>query len=424
MGGEQSEPRLLGRADRLRRPPFGAEHRLPRGRPPGDHGRSRVEGRRLPATPHRAGARALGGAHDRAHHLSFRAGPAAQVRARAPGPRRAGLRLRRRLPGRELPALPGLDLRRPLRRQQLPLHHARDGLFRPRQRPWRRTGQRLQGHADALLPVLLHQRLAVPDAREPRDRPCPERRRRQRFLRRGRERQGPRCLPARRARDVPHAGGIPEGRRRGARPEGRAVTATAIRVDLQLIADMVDPSTRALDVGCGDGSLLAYLVNFKRVDARGMELSQTGVNACVANGLSVIQGDADADLRDYPDDAFDYVILSQTLQATREPREVLRQMLRVGKRAIVSFPNFAHWQVRLRLVFGGRMPETPSLPYKWYDTPNIHLCSIDDFRGLCRDMGVRIERAIVLDRNSKPISLPPLLANLLGEQAVFMLKRD
>ena len=201
------------------------------------------------------------------------------------------------------------------------------------------------------------------------------------------------------------------------------MTATAIRVDLQQIADMVEPATRALDVGCGDGALLAYLVNAKRVDARGMELSQTGVNDCVANGLSVIQGDADADLRDYPDDAFDYVILSQTLQATREPREVLRQMLRVGKHAIVSFPNFAHWQVRLRLVFGGRMPETPSLPFKWYDTPNIHLCSIDDFRGLCRDMGVRIERAIVLNRASRRINYPPLLANLLGEQAVFMLKR-
>jgi methionine biosynthesis protein MetW len=194
----------------------------------------------------------------------------------------------------------------------------------------------------------------------------------------------------------------------------------AIRVDLQLIADMVDPATRALDVGCGDGSLLAYLVNFKRVDARGMELSQTGVNACVASGLSVIQGDADTDLGDYPDDAFDYVILSQTLQATRDPREVLRQMLRVGKRAIVSF---AHWQVRLRLVFGGRMPETPSLPYKWYDTPNIHLCSIDDFRALCRDMGVHVERAIVLNSKSRPIHMPPLLANLFGEQAVFMLRR-
>ena len=198
----------------------------------------------------------------------------------------------------------------------------------------------------------------------------------------------------------------------------------SLRPDLAIIADTVAPGSRALDVGCGDGALLAYLVDFKRVDARGMELSQTGVNACVANGLSVIQGDADTDLRAYPDDAFDYVILSQTLQATREPREVLRQMLRVGKRAIVSFPNFAHWQVRLRLVFGGRMPETPSLPYKWYDTPNIHLCSIDDFRGLCDDMGVRIERAIVLTRNSRPIHMPPLLANLFGEQAVFMLRRD
>jgi len=138
----------------------------------------------------------------------------------------------------------------------------------------------------------------------------------------------------------------------------------------------------------------------------------------------VIQGDADTDLRAYPDDTFDYVILSQTLQATREPRQVLQQMLRVGKRAIVSFPNFAHWHVRLRLVFGGRMPQTASLPYKWYDTPNIHLCSIDDFRALCRDMGVRVERAIVLNRNSRPLNMPPFLANLFGEQAVFMLRRD
>lgn len=201
------------------------------------------------------------------------------------------------------------------------------------------------------------------------------------------------------------------------------MNASPIRVDLQLIADMVEPRTRALDVGCGDGALLDYLVQFKQVDARGMELSQAGVNACVAHGLSVIQGDADTDLGDYPDDAFDYVILGQTLQATREPREVLRQMLRVGKRAIVSLPNFAHWLVRLRLVFGGRMPQTSTLPYKWYDTPNIHLCSIDDFRALCADMGVKVERAVVLNSQSRPIHLPPLFANLFGEQAVFLLRR-
>src|ERR671921_182747 len=145
------------------------------------------------------------------------------------------------------------------------------------------------------------------------------------------------------------------------------------RVDLLSVASMVTPGARVLDVGCGDGELLRLLAETRGVDGRGIELSREGVNQCVAKGLAVIQGDADTDLRDYPDDAFDYVILSQTLQATREPREVLRQMLRVGKRAIVSFPNFAHWQVRLRLVFGGRMPETPSLPHKWYDTPNIHL---------------------------------------------------
>jgi methionine biosynthesis protein MetW len=144
------------------------------------------------------------------------------------------------------------------------------------------------------------------------------------------------------------------------------------RVDLVLMAEMIDRGARVLDVGCGDGELLRLLGESRDVDGRGIELSREGVNECVAKGLAVIQGDADTDLADYPDDAFDYVILSQTLQATRHPRVVLEHMLRIGRRAVVSFPNFGHWQVRLQLLFAGHMPQTDILPYSWYDTPNIH----------------------------------------------------
>src|SRR6266700_1472659 len=152
------------------------------------------------------------------------------------------------------------------------------------------------------------------------------------------------------------------------------------RVDLLFVAEMVGRGAKVLDVGCGDGELLRILGETRGVDGRGIELSREGVNECVAKGLAVIQGDADTDLVDYPDDAFDYVILSQTLQATRHPRIVLEHMLRIGRRAVVSFPNFGHWQVRLQLLFAGHMPRTDILPHSWYDTPNIHHCTIKDFR--------------------------------------------
>jgi methionine biosynthesis protein MetW len=203
------------------------------------------------------------------------------------------------------------------------------------------------------------------------------------------------------------------------------VASRPLRGDLRLVADIVAPGARVLDIGCGDGELLDYLVQHKGVDGRGMELSQSGVNACVRHGLSVIQGDADHDLADYPSDAFDYVVLSQTLQATHQPRLVIEQLVRIGRRAVVSFPNFGHWRIRLRLLAHGRMPITPALAHAWYETPNIHLCTILDFIALCETLGVTIERSVTLDRAGLPYRLNPRgpLANLLAEQALFVLRR-
>jgi methionine biosynthesis protein MetW len=193
-----------------------------------------------------------------------------------------------------------------------------------------------------------------------------------------------------------------------------------LRPDLAVIADHVAAGARVLDVGCGDGALMAALRDAKGVDARGLEILPGNVAAAVARGLSVIQGDADIDLAGYPDQSFDYAILSQTLQTARAPDLVLDNLLRIGRRAIVSFPNFAHWRVRLSLMWGGRMPVTRQLPERWYDTPNIHHVTIDDFRAFVKDRKVTVEDAWFLSGDKRT---GVAAANLLAEHAVFLLKR-
>lgn len=197
------------------------------------------------------------------------------------------------------------------------------------------------------------------------------------------------------------------------------------RADHVLIAEMVERGSRVLDVGCGDGALLKLLAIGKDVDGRGIELSRDKVNLCVAHGLSVIQGDADRDLSDYPDKAFDYAVLSLTIQATREPKVVLENLLRIGKHAIVSFPNFGHWLVRAQLLFSGRMPMTPNLPEPWFRTADAHLCTIKDFVALVDLVGAEVEDAVAFNARGVrlPIKRSLSLQNLLGEKAVFKLRQ-
>ncbi len=194
----------------------------------------------------------------------------------------------------------------------------------------------------------------------------------------------------------------------------------SLRADLALIAENVATGSRVLDVGCGDGALMAALRDNRNVDARGLEIDAGNVAAAVGRGLSVIQGDADIDLAGYPDASFDYAILSQTLQTARAPDMVLDELLRIGRRAFVSFPNFAHWRVRLSLLLGGRMPVTRQLPESWYDTPNIHHVTIDDFRAFLRLRGVAVEGAWFLSGDKRTRSSA---ANLLAEHAIFLLRR-
>jgi methionine biosynthesis protein MetW len=193
-----------------------------------------------------------------------------------------------------------------------------------------------------------------------------------------------------------------------------------LRPDLQIIFDRIEPGSRVLDVGCGDGALMAALRDGKGCDARGLELDGANVSAAVGRGLSVIQGDADTDLADYPGGSFDYAVLSQTLQTTRRPDLVMAQLLRIGARAFVSFPNFAQWRIRFAHMFGGRMPVTPQLPDRWYDTPNIHHVTIADFQSFLAEHGIATEGAWYLTGDA-PRSAG--WANLLAEHAVFLLRR-
>lgn len=191
------------------------------------------------------------------------------------------------------------------------------------------------------------------------------------------------------------------------------------RSDYAIISELIERDTRVLDLGCGEGELLAWLAENKNVDARGVEISGPKVQQAIARGVSVFHSDLEDALADLPDQAFDYVILSQTLQETREPLKVLRDMLRVGRKAIVAFPNFGHWRVRLAHLWTGRAPKTRLFPYEWYDSPNIHFLTVHDFEGLVDTEHWSVERRIFLQGARTVKSLP----NLLAEVAVFLVRR-
>jgi methionine biosynthesis protein MetW len=190
------------------------------------------------------------------------------------------------------------------------------------------------------------------------------------------------------------------------------------RSDYAIIGEIVEPKSKVLDLGCGEGELLQWLAENKGVDARGVEIAGAKVQRAIARGVSVFQSDIDEGLADYPNQAFDYVILSQTLQETRHPRQVLREMLRVGRRGIVAFPNFGHWRMRLAMLLSGRAPRTALFPYEWHESPNIHLLTVHDFEDLARVEGWTVERRYFLSGHRKVELLP----NLAAEVAVFLVR--
>jgi methionine biosynthesis protein MetW len=204
-------------------------------------------------------------------------------------------------------------------------------------------------------------------------------------------------------------------------PRQRAFVSEVLgRKDYAIISELIKPDTSVLDLGCGDGELLQWLSENKGVSARGVEISRDRVQRAIARGVSVYQGDIDKGLKDYPDGVFDYVILSQTLQQTLHPLQVLREMLRVGRRAIVAFPNFGHWSMRLSHLFTGKAPRTKLFPYEWYDSPNIHFFTVDDFETLAHQESWVIERRICLAGNRTV----KLFANLTAEVAVFLIRKS
>jgi methionine biosynthesis protein MetW len=205
-----------------------------------------------------------------------------------------------------------------------------------------------------------------------------------------------------------------------AEPRRRSfVTELLGRSDYAIISDLVEPNSRVLDLGCGDGELLEWLVRNKDVDARGIEIDSRKVQRAIARGVSVYQSDIDEGLNGYPDGSFDYVILSQTLQETRRPLAVLTEMMRVGRHAIVAFPNFGHWAVRLSMLLSGRAPRSRCFPHAWYESPNIHFLTIRDFELLARDQGWTVEREIFLAGHRAGVRL----ANLRAEVAVFLVRK-